>query len=163
MCVFLYTLQHVCIIVYSMYVEANVPTTYHTQHHAPPPPSLNTPTHQTQNHSVHGMKSGRMLKEFRGHTSYVNHVGYTADGTQVLSASSDATVRVWDSKSCECVHAFRPPQAPGATDVPVNKVMVHPQNNAHLIVCNKSSTLYIMTMQVGGWWERDVVWVWVWC
>lgn len=56
---------------------------------------------------VYGMKSGKMLKEFRGHASYVNHVAYTADGNQVLSASSDGTVRVWNAKTCECVHAFR--------------------------------------------------------
>lgn len=26
--------------------------------------------------------------------------------------------------------------------------MLHPQNNSQLLVCNKSPTLYIMTMQV---------------
>jgi WD40 repeat-containing protein SMU1 len=56
---------------------------------------------------VHGLKSGKMLKEFRGHTSYVNDATYSADGSTVISASSDATVRVWDAKSCECLHAFR--------------------------------------------------------
>lgn len=33
---------------------------------------------------VHGLKSGRMLKEFRGHTSYVNAAIYSADGGQVI-------------------------------------------------------------------------------
>ena len=32
---------------------------------------------------VHGLKSGRLLKEFRGHTSYVNAAIYSADGAQV--------------------------------------------------------------------------------
>lgn len=32
---------------------------------------------------VHGIKSGRMLKEFRGHTSYVNAAIYAADGGHV--------------------------------------------------------------------------------
>lgn len=32
---------------------------------------------------VHGLKSGKMLKEFRGHTSYVNHAIYSPDGSQV--------------------------------------------------------------------------------
>ncbi len=32
---------------------------------------------------VHGLKSGKMLKEMRGHGSYVNHAIYSADGSQV--------------------------------------------------------------------------------
>ena len=32
---------------------------------------------------VHGLKSGKTLKEFRGHTSYVNCVTFTPDGHQV--------------------------------------------------------------------------------
>lgn len=56
---------------------------------------------------MHGLKSGKMLKEFRGHTSYVNDAIYSADGSQVISASSDATVRVWDAKSCDCITIFK--------------------------------------------------------
>lgn len=56
---------------------------------------------------MHGIKSGKMLKEFRGHTSYVNSAIYSHDGSQVISASSDATVRVWDAKSCDCTLVFR--------------------------------------------------------
>ena len=37
---------------------------------------------------VHGIKSGRLLKEFRGHTSYVNSAVYSADGAQVCLHAS---------------------------------------------------------------------------
>lgn len=43
---------------------------------------------------IHGLKSGKMLKEFRGHTSFVNCVLYSNDNTKILSASSDGTVKV---------------------------------------------------------------------
>ncbi|PNW88232.1 hypothetical protein CHLRE_01g020400v5 [Chlamydomonas reinhardtii] len=96
---------------------------------------------------VHGLKSGKMLKEMRGHTSFVNDVIWGADGSQVISASSDATVRVWDAKSCECVQAFRPPQAGGGGDAAINCVALNPLNADQLLVCSRTSTVYIMTMQ----------------
>ena len=33
---------------------------------------------------IHGLKSGKTLKEFRGHTSYVNCVAFTPDGHQII-------------------------------------------------------------------------------
>lgn len=43
---------------------------------------------------IHGLKSGKLLKEFRGHTSYVNDAIFTTDGSRVITASSDCTVKV---------------------------------------------------------------------
>ena len=34
------------------------------------------------------------MKEFRGHVSFVNEAIFSADGHQVISASSDGTVKV---------------------------------------------------------------------
>lgn len=48
-----------------------------------------------------------MLKEFRGHTSFVNGALYSADGTRIISCSADSTVRVWDSRSCDCTFVMR--------------------------------------------------------
>ncbi|BDA40364.1 WD40 repeat-containing protein SMU1 [Coccomyxa sp. Obi] len=97
---------------------------------------------------VHGLKSGKMLKEFRGHTSYVNHAAYSSDGTQVITGSSDSTVRVWDAKTCDCIANFRPPQAlAGGGERAVLDVHLNPQNVEHIIVCTRSSTLFIMTLQ----------------
>ena len=39
--------------------------------------------HLPLDRSVHGIKSGKMLKEFRGHGSFVNAAVYSADGAQV--------------------------------------------------------------------------------
>lgn len=36
---------------------------------------------------VHGLKSGKTLKEFRGHTSFVNEVVYTVDGHSIIRYS----------------------------------------------------------------------------
>lgn len=45
---------------------------------------------------MHGLKSGKTLKEFRGHTSFVNDVIFTSDAHSIISASSDGTVKVGD-------------------------------------------------------------------
>lgn len=183
---------------------------------------------------VHGIKSGKMLKELRGHTSYVNDAIYSPDGSQVrhvhihtvallppvgdssgrhgllvqwcvkrhvactylrwafvvyaallqelllldvwfvlllaaaigvvaavcmspcvnglanllqiVSASSDASVRVWDSKSCDCLTSFRLPQTSTSGEASVNSVHFYPQNPDQIIVCNRSSTIFIMTL-----------------
>ena len=43
---------------------------------------------------VHGIKSGKMLKELRGHTSYVNDAIYSPDGSQVSALVNLAKVTV---------------------------------------------------------------------
>lgn len=43
---------------------------------------------------LHGLKSGKMLKEFRGHTAHINDVIFSHDGQHAISASADGTVKV---------------------------------------------------------------------
>lgn len=66
---------------------------------------------------------------------------------QIVSASSDASVRVWDSKSCDCLTSFRPPQTTSSGEVSVSTVHFYPRNAEQVIVCNKSSTIFLMTLQ----------------
>lgn len=56
---------------------------------------------------IHGLKSGKTLKEFRGHTSFVNSSLYSRDNLQVITGSADGTVRVWDAKTTECMLNIR--------------------------------------------------------
>jgi WD40 repeat-containing protein SMU1 len=43
---------------------------------------------------IHGLKSGKTLKFFRGHSSFVNHCTVTPDQRLIISASSDGYVKV---------------------------------------------------------------------
>ena len=45
---------------------------------------------------IHGLKSGKTLKEFRGHTSFVNMAMFVPDSPHVVSASSDGSVKVME-------------------------------------------------------------------
>mmetsp|Transcript_43658 Transcript_43658/g.103171 ORF Transcript_43658/g.103171 Transcript_43658/m.103171 type:complete len:512 (-) Transcript_43658:857-2392(-) len=93
---------------------------------------------------MHGLKSGKMLKEMRGHSSYINHCSYTTDGLRLVSAGSDGWVKVWDPKTAENLHSFRP--NPAGAEIPVNCVCMLPKSD-HILVCDRSSTAYVMTIQ----------------
>lgn len=94
---------------------------------------------------VHGLKSGKVLKEMRGHTSYVNGVDFSPDASKLASASSDGTVRVWDARSCDCLHCFRPPQ-PAGSELAVNSATFLPGSAETLVVCNRSPNVYITSL-----------------
>eukprot|EP00455_Lapot_gusevi_P030412 TRINITY_DN3272_c0_g1_i3.p1 TRINITY_DN3272_c0_g1~~TRINITY_DN3272_c0_g1_i3.p1 ORF type:complete len:528 (-),score=127.99 TRINITY_DN3272_c0_g1_i3:26-1480(-) len=89
---------------------------------------------------IHGLKSGRTLKEFRGHRSFVNKAIYSEDMNRIITASSDATVKVWDAKTTDCMSTFRPSQGP---ELSVLNVALLPKSPDRLVVCNKSNTIYI--------------------
>uniref|UniRef100_U9TAH9 CTLH domain-containing protein n=1 Tax=Rhizophagus irregularis (strain DAOM 181602 / DAOM 197198 / MUCL 43194) TaxID=747089 RepID=U9TAH9_RHIID len=104
---------------------------------------------------LHGLKSGKTIKEFRGHTSFVNNAIFSHDMSRILSASSDGTVKIWDSKSTGCLHTIFP-QTGGRSNrdssfiaggVTVNCVVQMPKNADQFVVCNKSSTIYLMTIK----------------
>ncbi|XP_002131200.1 WD40 repeat-containing protein SMU1 [Ciona intestinalis] len=95
---------------------------------------------------VHGLKSGKTLKEMRGHSSFVNEAVFMLDGHHVISASSDGNVKIWNVKSTECTNTFKSLGA-GQQDVTVNSVHLLPKNQEHFVVCNRSSTVSIMNMQ----------------
>lgn len=95
---------------------------------------------------VHGLKSGKALKELRGHTSYINDVAYAPDGVRLVTGSSDGTVRVWDAKTSDCLHTFSPPKPLAGSELSVNKVCFLPSNPEHLVVCNRSPHVYVMSL-----------------
>ncbi|KAK4490021.1 hypothetical protein RD792_000675 [Penstemon davidsonii] len=96
---------------------------------------------------IHGLKSGKTLKEFRGHSSYVNNAIFTSDGSRIITASSDCTVKVWDVKTTDCLQTFKPPPPLRGGDASVNSIHLSPKNADHIIVCNKTSSIYVMTLQ----------------
>ncbi|KAF9966500.1 Serine/threonine-protein kinase smu1 [Mortierella alpina] len=99
---------------------------------------------------LHGLKSGKMLREFRGHTSFVNHASFSLDGTQVMSSSSDGTIKIWDYKTANCLRSFSPHDGTGtmagAAGLTVNSCIPFPKPN-QILVCMKSPTAYLLTME----------------
>lgn len=88
------------------------------------------------------------LQEFRGHTSFVNCVCFTQDGSRLLTGSSDGTVKVWDARSSECLHTFRP-GVESAVDLEamVHTVLPLPGGADLFFIANRTSTAYVTTAQ----------------
>jgi WD40 repeat-containing protein SMU1 len=76
----------------------------------------------------------------------VNDGCYTSDGGRVLTCSSDGAIKIWDAKTSENINTFRPPCEVGH-EITINTVIMHPKNPEHFIVCNRSATVYIMSLQ----------------
>ena len=48
----------------------------------------------------------RERNRLQGHTSSVTEIAFSPDGTQILSGSSDKTVRLWDTETGQLIHTF---------------------------------------------------------
>ena len=98
---------------------------------------------------IHGLKSGKLLKEMRGHATYVNDARYASEGERVLSASSDGTVRVWDAKTCEPLAEVRPPQprstASSGADATLTRVIPFEHDPERFVVCQNGNSVHLMT------------------
>ena len=56
-------------------------------------------------------------------------------------------LRVWDAKTCDCLASFRPPAALAGAERAVLSVHANPQNVDHILVCTRSNTAFMMTLQ----------------
>jgi WD40 repeat-containing protein SMU1 len=91
-----------------------------------------------------------MLKEFRGHTSFVNQAIYCDDYTKIVTGSSDGSVKVWDLKSTTCLRTILLYQGKlGSIGIPSPVVMqlaLHPTDKTNVIVADRSPYSYIITL-----------------
>ena len=96
---------------------------------------------------IHGLKSGKTLKEFRGHSSYVNSATFTIDGHNIISGSSDGNVKIWNTKTTECLNTFKSLGSSAAGgDIHVNSVHISPKNPDQIVVCNRTNNIAIVNM-----------------
>jgi WD40 repeat-containing protein SMU1 len=105
---------------------------------------------------AHGLKSGKSLKEYRGHTSYVNTAVYTKDNSKVVTASSDGKVNVYDAKTTEIINSITPPPPPHSSSAMVYSVVsaIVPQklpaglgdDETLIFVCTASNTMMLMNL-----------------
>ena len=90
------------------------------------------------------MNSGKTLKVFRGHTTFVNSACLINNGSAVVTGGSDATVRVWDAKTAQCTANFQlPAEADRLSNAAVEQVLTLPDAGRVLVV-NRSATMHVV-------------------
>eukprot|EP00007_Cunea_sp_BSH-02190019_P003280 CAMPEP_0174242438 /NCGR_PEP_ID=MMETSP0417-20130205/27905_1 /TAXON_ID=242541 /ORGANISM="Mayorella sp, Strain BSH-02190019" /LENGTH=555 /DNA_ID=CAMNT_0015321833 /DNA_START=284 /DNA_END=1951 /DNA_ORIENTATION=- len=98
---------------------------------------------------IHGIQSGKTLKIFRGHTSYVQRAillqllvePSDASSTRcALSASSDGTLRLWDVKTTDTLRVMQI----GSQTVAITQIAPHPVRQDTFLVCNRSQALQLI-------------------
>mmetsp|Transcript_84021 Transcript_84021/g.151657 ORF Transcript_84021/g.151657 Transcript_84021/m.151657 type:complete len:529 (-) Transcript_84021:64-1650(-) len=105
---------------------------------------------------AHGIKSGKTLKEYRGHKSYVNTAVYNKDNSKVITASSDSHVIVFDAKTTDIIATLTPP-APAhmssIMDYAVNCAIMAPkipglfgEQDDLIFVCTRTNTIMLMNL-----------------
>lgn len=78
----------------------------------------------------------------KGHTNAVNDVKYSSNGKQLLSCSSDGTIKLWDAQTGQCLKTFT-----GHTDL-VSQVDFSPDNKS-IISCSRDGTMKVWSLSSG--------------
>lgn len=56
---------------------------------------------------IHELRSGKTLKELSGHSSFVNDAAFLRDGSHIISASSDGSVKVQSTLVLHQTHCLK--------------------------------------------------------
>lgn len=68
------------------------------------------------------------------------------DGSQIVSCSSDCTVKFWDAKRAECLKSIKPPHTQAAEPA-ILAIYVHPTRPEEYVLIPRSSTMLVMQHQ----------------
>lgn len=82
---------------------------------------------------MHGMRSNRTIRDFRGHKSFVQAIAFSSDDNFVVSGSSDKTVKIWNCKTAQEVASY-------TSTARVHSVFLMPQFKSDIFLIGSRST-----------------------
>ncbi|OLY80949.1 Suppressor of mec-8 and unc-52 protein-like protein [Smittium mucronatum] len=90
-----------------------------------------------------GMRSNKVLRELRGHSSYVNSIVFNPGMTRVISGSSDGSVRVWEQSTGRCLYTLYPINPDTSLTIPPIDLLCPSHNKKEFEVLVVNGTQYI--------------------
>ena len=82
-----------------------------------------------------------MLKEFRGHQSYINSIILNDAQNTLFSGSSDGCLKLWNYKTSECTMTFTPPTVQNSIEKDIYNILkmgLFQNQEETFLICNKS-------------------------
>lgn len=90
---------------------------------------------------LHGMKSNKTIRDYKGHRSFVYGLAYSRDDNYIVSGGSDSTVKIWNSKTAQLLHEINNKQR-------VHTVLLMPNfKNDIFLVGDRSRCLQLIDLE----------------
>jgi len=96
-----------------------------------------------------GLKSGKVVKKFVGHTDSVNTLLFSEGGGKLISGSYDGSMRFWNYSTAECLINYKPSIEKLRSSSSVLNVIDLKQGKdgkQTLAICNKSNNVLVVNM-----------------
>ena len=99
---------------------------------------------------IFGMNSGQLLKEYRGHDSYVNSAKFNRNAELIYTASSDGTIKVWKTSTSVCIKTIdKEILGSNSSSMPyqvaILDIIVLEGSIEGIIILNRTATITLMT------------------
>lgn len=99
-----------------------------------------------------------VTREYRGHTNGIEYIGFSSDGSRMLSCSYDETVIVWDTETGEIIHRLRHPSAVESAAFSGDELWLYTCTKNGLIRQYDAETGRLVSSSISGPGRESVVW-----
>jgi len=98
-----------------------------------------------------GLRSAKMIQEYRGHESYVTSIQLTKGDSLLVSSSADATVKIWHRGTGDCLQTLALPSLSGsaANAISINSVLPLNEDASIMVVIPRGPVAYTMGKDKG--------------